>query len=204
MSSAAYMDLFRFDAAYAQSKIHQAYWNMKDGDSRLQSIGQAAENKKQVEAILQEYYASGLLQLATILGKEQRSHRKFIELNAALYQRLAGNYYKIARYDACFENIQNYMALQAIYAQDLTAIKLWLACAEKTTDLYADSLDFAQAFSIIQGRKRILENLGQKIETEKDEQKKKKLAKIVRGDAALEENELETWQLPGFLFGDRS
>ena len=204
LNSAAYMDLFRFDAAYAQSKIHLAYWNMKDGDSRLQSLGPATENKKQVEAILQENYVSGLGHLSTILGKEQRSHRKFIELNAALYQRLASNYFKIARYDACFENIQNYMSLLPIYAQDMTAIKVWLACAEKTSMLNAESLDFAQAFLTINGRKRIRESLGQRVETEKDEKKKQKLAKILRGDAALEENELESWQLPGFLFGDRS
>jgi|GEM_PF-2889141 len=203
LNSAAYMDLFRFDAAYAQSKIHLAYWNMKDGDSRLQSLGPAAENKKQVEAILHENYASGLGHLSTILGKEQRSHRKFIELTAALYQRLAANYYKLERYDACFENIQNYMALLPIYAQDMTAMKVWLGCAEKAAAIHAESTDFSQTFAILNGRKLLLENLRQRIATEKDEKKKQKLEKILRGNAALDENELESWQLPGFLFGDR-
>ena len=203
LNSSAYLDLFRFDAAYAQSKIHLAYWNMKDGDSRLQSLGQNAESKKQIEAVLQENYASGLSHLSTILGKEQRSHRKFIELHAALYQRLAVNYYKLARYDTCLENIRNYVALLPIYAKDMTALKVWLACADKTIVLNAESTDFAQTFATLNGRKQLLENLRQRIEVEKDEKTKKKLEKILRGDAALEENELESWQLPGFLFGDR-
>lgn len=203
LTSAAYMDLFRFDAAYAQSKIHLAYWNMKDGDSRLQSLGQNAESKKQIEAILQESYASGLSHLSTILGKEQRSHRKFIELHAALYQRLAVNYYKLARHDACLENIRHYMALLPIYAQDITALKVWLGCADKTIVLNSESTDFAQTFATLSAQKQILESVRQRIAVEKDEKTKKKLEKILRGDAALEENELDSWQLPGYLFSDR-
>ncbi len=203
LESAAYPDLFRFDAGYAQSKIHLAYWNMKDGDKRLQSLGTGTEARKQTEAILQEYYLSGLNHLSTILGKEQRSQRKFIQLHAALYQRLAANYYKLARYDDCFENVQKYISLQAEYARDTTALKVWFVCADKTTDIGAEATNFAQLLPITNSRARLQQNIRQLWESEKDEKVKQQLGQMLRGKFDFEANEFEHWQPPGILFGDK-
>lgn len=203
LESASYLDLFRFDAGYAQSKIHLAYWNMKDGDKRLQSVGTGGEAKKQIEAILQEYYQSGLNHLSTVLGKAQRSHKKFIQLSAVLHQRLAANYYQLAQYDACFENAQAYMAWQPEYANDITAIKVWYACSEKTADLSADATDFARLTSIMRGRVQLEENFRLRLDREKDEKTKRQMEKILRSRFVLEKGEVENWQPPGILFGDR-
>lgn len=204
LESASYADLFRFDAGYAQSKVHLAYWNMKDGDKKLQSLPAGAEGRKQTEAILQEHYASGLSHLSTILGKEQRSQRKYTQLHAALYLRLAANYYKLTQYDLCFDNVQKYMALQGEYARDLTAAKVWFSCADKAADLGAEATDFARVQNIINSRRQLMQILRGRWETEKDEKTKQLLEIILRGRFDFAESEVENWQQPGILFGDKN